>query len=148
LHGLFDEFHPNEDLNDAGIFMLVSLVFLVATASLLLTWLYHALMESSEWQATLGKKALGLVVTDMAGQRLSFGRSTGKALRQDRQNLIPAFIGYIMAGFTEKKTGPPRHAGGLSGASSKYLKKELCWLQSPRSDKQRPRSVHLRYLLA
>jgi len=55
LHGFFDEFHPNEDLNDAGIFMLVSLVFLVATASLLLTWLYHALMESSEWQATLGK---------------------------------------------------------------------------------------------
>ncbi len=103
LEGFIGEFHPNEELNDAGIFMLVSLVFLVATASLLLTWLYHALMESSEWQATLGKKALGLVVTDMAGQRLSFGRSTGRHFGKIVTNLIPAFIGYIMAGFTEKK---------------------------------------------
>jgi len=103
LQGFIGEFHPNEDLNDAGIFMLVSLVFLVATAILLLTWLYHALMESSEWQATFGKKALGLVVTDMAGQRLSFGRSTGRHFGKIVTNLIPAFIGYIMAGFTEKK---------------------------------------------
>jgi uncharacterized RDD family membrane protein YckC len=103
LQGFIGEFHPNEDLNDAGIFMLVSLIFLVATATLLLTWLYHALMESSEWQATLGKKALGLVVTDMAGQRVSFGRSTGRHFGKIVTNLIPAFIGYIMAGFTEKK---------------------------------------------
>jgi uncharacterized RDD family membrane protein YckC len=60
-------------------------------------------MESSEWQATLGKKALGLVVTDMAGNRVSFGRSTGRHFGKMLTNLIPAFIGYIMAGFTDKK---------------------------------------------
>jgi uncharacterized RDD family membrane protein YckC len=103
LRTLLDNFHPNEDLNDAGIFMLIGLVFLVATASLILTWLYHALMECSEWQATLGKKALGLVVTDLAGQRLSFGRATGRHFGKMLTNLIPAFIGYIMAGFTGKK---------------------------------------------
>src|SRR5712691_6693839 len=64
------DFHPNEDMNDAGIFMIIGLVLLVATGSLVLTWLYHALMESSEWQATVGKRVLGLVVTDMAGQRV------------------------------------------------------------------------------
>jgi hypothetical protein len=72
----FDEFDPGESLNDAGIFMLIVFFFLAATGALALTWLYHALMECSEWQATLGKKALGLVVTDMAGQRVSFGRAT------------------------------------------------------------------------
>ena len=103
LRTFLDEFHPNEDSNDVGVFMLIGFVFLVATASLLVTWLYHGLMESSEWQATLGKKALGLVVTDMAGRRVSFGRATGRHFGKIITNMIPAFIGYIMAGFTEKK---------------------------------------------
>jgi uncharacterized RDD family membrane protein YckC len=103
LHEVLGQFHPDEELNDAGIFVLMGFVFLLATASLVLTWLYHALMESSEWQATLGKKALGLVVTDMAGQRVSFGRSTGRHFGKIITNMVPLFIGYIMAGFTAKK---------------------------------------------
>ena len=103
LGGLLSQIHPDEELNDAGIFVLIGLIFLAATASLVFTWLYHALMESSEWQATVGKKALGLVVTDVAGQRVSFARSTGRHFGKIITNMIPAFIGYIMAGFTEKK---------------------------------------------
>jgi len=103
LGGIIGEIHPNEDLNDAGIFMLFGLLFLAATVSLLWTWLYHALMESSEWQATVGKRLLGLVVTDMAGQRVSFGRATGRHFAKIVTNMVPAFIGYIMAGFTERK---------------------------------------------
>jgi uncharacterized RDD family membrane protein YckC len=103
LHQVLGQFHPDEELNDAGIFVLMGFVFLLATASLVLTWLYHALMESSEWQATLGKKALGLVVTDMAGQRVSFARSTGRHFGKIITNMVPAFIGYIMAGFTAKR---------------------------------------------
>jgi uncharacterized RDD family membrane protein YckC len=103
LHEVLAQFHPDEELNDAGIFALMGFVFLLATASLVLTWLYHALMESSEWQATLGKKALGLVVTDMAGQRVSFARSTGRHFGKIITNMVPLFIGYIMVGFTAKK---------------------------------------------
>ncbi len=103
LGGFIGEIHPNEDMNDVGIFMLFGLLFLAATVSLLLTWLYHALMESSEWQATLGKKVLGLVVTDMAGRQVSFGRATGRHFAKIITNMVPAFIGYIMAGFTERK---------------------------------------------
>jgi len=103
LGGFIGEIHPNEDMKDVGIFMLFGLLFLAATVSLLLTWLYHALMESSEWQATLGKKVLGLVVTDMAGRRVSFGRATGRHFAKIITNMVPAFIGYIMAGFTERK---------------------------------------------
>ena len=101
--GFLGQIHPDEELNDAGIFVLLGLFFLAATASLVFTWLYHALMESSEWQATVGKKALGLVVTDMAGQRVSFARSTGRHFGKIITNMVPFFIGYIMAGFTAKK---------------------------------------------
>jgi uncharacterized RDD family membrane protein YckC len=103
LGGFIGAIHPNEDLNDAGIFMLIGLIFLAATVSLVWTWLYHALMESSEWQATVGKRLLGLVVTDMAGQRVSFWRATGRHFAKIVTNMVPAFIGYIMAAFTEKK---------------------------------------------
>jgi len=105
LRTVLEDFHPNEDMNDAGVFMLIGFVFVLATASLVVTWLYHALMESSEWQATLGKKALGLVVTDMAGQRVSFGRATGRHFAKIVTNLVSFGIGlgYLMAAFTEKK---------------------------------------------
>ena len=103
LGALLSEIHPQEELSNAGIFLIIGVIFLFATVSLAVTWLYHALMESSEWQATVGKKALGLVVTDMAGRRVSFGRATGRHFAKIVTNMVPAFIGYIMAGFTEKK---------------------------------------------
>jgi uncharacterized RDD family membrane protein YckC len=103
LGALLSEIHPQEELNDAGVLLIIGVIFLFATVSLAVTWLYHALMESSEWQATVGKKALGLVVTDSMGQRVSFGRATGRHFAKIVTNMVPAFIGYIMAGFTEKK---------------------------------------------
>jgi len=72
----------------------------ILAINLLLTmtsWLYWALMESSRWRATLGKKILGLEVTDLEGRRISFARATvryfGKII----------FVGFIMVAFTEKK---------------------------------------------
>src|SRR5882762_6346173 len=105
LGAFLRDIHPNEDMSDAGIFALMGFLFLAATATLVFTWLYSALMESSEWQATLGKRALGLVVTDMAGQRVSFGRATGRHFAKIITNLASFGIGlgYLMAVFTEKK---------------------------------------------
>lgn len=70
--------------------------------SIVIAWLYGALMESSSWQATLGKRAVGLVVTDMNGSRISFARATGRHFAKIISALI-LLIGYIMAGFTDKK---------------------------------------------
>lgn len=39
-------------------------------------WLYFALLDSSPWQGTLGKKFFGLIVTDTDGRRITFGRAT------------------------------------------------------------------------
>ena len=65
-------------------------------------WLYEALMESSTRQATLGKMAFGMKVTDLYGNRISFGRATGRHFAKYLSGLILG-IGYIMAGFSERK---------------------------------------------
>jgi uncharacterized RDD family membrane protein YckC len=69
---------------------------------LILQWLYYALMESSNKQATLGKLALGIVVTDLNGGRISFGRATGRYFGKLISGMI-LYIGFIMAGFTDRK---------------------------------------------
>lgn len=67
-------------------------------------WLYAAYMESSERQATFGKMAMGLTVTDEQGQRISFGKATGRYFAKILSALI-LYIGFIMVAFSEKKQG-------------------------------------------
>lgn len=43
-----------------------------------LMWLYFAGLESSPWQGTIGKRMTGILVTDLHGNRISFGRATGR----------------------------------------------------------------------
>jgi uncharacterized RDD family membrane protein YckC len=69
---------------------------------LIFNWLYYALMESSGCQATLGKMAWGLCVTDLDGRRISFGRASGRYFGKILSGLI-IFIGYFMIGFTRQK---------------------------------------------
>lgn len=65
-------------------------------------WLYFALMEASSKQGTLGKMALGIKVTDLYGNRVSFGRATGRYFGKIISGAI-FMIGYLMAAFTERK---------------------------------------------
>jgi uncharacterized RDD family membrane protein YckC len=88
-------FDPEESV--AGTLLLVVIVFVGP-------WLYSALMESSPLQATLGKKALGIKVGDLDGNRISFGRATGRYFAKIISNLI-LYIGFIMIAFTRKKQG-------------------------------------------
>jgi uncharacterized RDD family membrane protein YckC len=83
--------------------MLVVTIATFVAFLLIVSWIYFAGMESSEYQGTLGKMALGLVVTDMNGQRISFARASGRFFSKLITGLVPFYIGYIMAGFTEKK---------------------------------------------
>jgi uncharacterized RDD family membrane protein YckC len=65
---------------------------------------YYAGMESSSYQATVGKIALGIQVTDLNGNRISFWRALGRNLAEILSALI-LLIGYIMVAFTAKKQG-------------------------------------------
>jgi len=84
----------------AGAFVGAMMITWLFTA--IAGWLYFSLMESSKFQATIGKLALGIIVTDMDGNRISFGRATGRYFGKIISGII-LLIGYIMAGFTEKK---------------------------------------------
>jgi uncharacterized RDD family membrane protein YckC len=70
--------------------------------STVVDWLYFTLLESSYKQATLGKMALGIIVTDLNGNRISFGRANVRYWSKII-SLLTLCIGYIMAGFTKKK---------------------------------------------
>lgn len=65
LEGAVEQPAPGEA--EMGWFLLVPPVAL---------WLYHAVSESSHARGTLGKRALGLRVSDLRGQRLTFWRAS------------------------------------------------------------------------
>jgi uncharacterized RDD family membrane protein YckC len=93
---------PGEDMQG----MMAAMLGVSILAMLLLifagSWLYHTVMESSRYQATLGKLALGSIVTDLDGRRISFARANGRFFGKMASSAI-FNIGYIMAGFTERK---------------------------------------------
>jgi uncharacterized RDD family membrane protein YckC len=69
---------------------------------LTLSILYFSLFESSRMQGTPGKRALGVAVTDLHGQRLTFARALGRNVARILSGLI-FLIGYIMVAFTARK---------------------------------------------
>jgi uncharacterized RDD family membrane protein YckC len=93
-----------EDISeDASAFLAVGFIVGFLSITFGVRWLYYALSESSSWQATLGKKMLSLTVTDMDGQPISFARASGRYFSKFITHLVPLAIGFILAGFTEKK---------------------------------------------
>ena len=87
-------------VHDAAVFGAMNLLgFLSGTAA---GWLYEALMVSSSYQATLGKMAVGIVVTDMQGRRISFLRATGRYFGKFVSSML-MMIGYLIQPFTEKR---------------------------------------------
>ena len=65
-----------QDLENPALNLGISLA--VYAIAFVLAWLYFAGLESSGWQATIGKRLMGLVVTDLGGRRIGFGRATGR----------------------------------------------------------------------
>jgi len=87
------------------------LVGMTMVVSVLLSWCYEAYFLSSSRQATPGKMALGLRVTDLNGQRISFDQATGRHFAKYLSRVI-LLIGYIMAAFTERKQALHDMIGG------------------------------------
>ena len=83
---------------------IVGMVMMAVIAVYATQILYFSVMESSRYQASLGKMAMGIKVVDFDGNRISFRtavlRAVGKILSQSIM-----WIGFIMAAFTERKQG-------------------------------------------
>lgn len=81
--------------DDASPLGTIYLAYWVAAA------LYYALQESSAAQATLGKRALGIKVTDLDGRRLTFGKALGRWFAA-ALSYFTLYIGFLMAAFTTR----------------------------------------------
>ena len=79
------------------VFMLLPLAWIAA-------WLYDALLTSSRWQGTVGKRILRLKVTDDLGNKISFARATGRFFAKILSGMV-MYIGFIMVAFTDRKRG-------------------------------------------
>ena len=97
--GLDDDGLVQGDASE-GMMLLVGLG--VLGLSFLVPLLYFALMESSSMQATLGKKLVGIKVTDARGDRISFWRAVGRYLGKIVSTMT-LMIGFLMAAFTKKR---------------------------------------------
>jgi uncharacterized RDD family membrane protein YckC len=80
--------------------------FLAGIAAVLLgvigNWLYHAKMQSSPRQATYGKIFMGLQVTGLNGERISFAQATGRHFAKFLST-FPLMVGFMIAPFTRRK---------------------------------------------
>jgi uncharacterized RDD family membrane protein YckC len=68
-------------------------------------WIYLSVLLSCPWQASLGMKACGLKITDEGGNRISFGRATGRWFAMWLSGCPTLGIGFLMIAWTHKKQG-------------------------------------------
>jgi uncharacterized RDD family membrane protein YckC len=68
----------------------------------LVCWIYYAGTQSSQQQATIGKAALGIFVTDLDGSRITFWRATGRFVASYLSAFI-LLIGYLIQPFTRRR---------------------------------------------
>ena len=81
--------------------------------NIVIGWLYSALQESGPEQATLGKRAVGLKVTALSGERISFAQASGRFFGKYVSAII-LFIGYLMMLWDDRKqTLHDKMAGAL-----------------------------------
>ena len=80
----------------------IKLTILYSLAKLSIVAPYFIFTESSRWQATIGKKLLGIKVGDFEGKRISIGKAFLRLLGKWISGQI-LLIGYLMAFFTKNK---------------------------------------------
>ena len=85
-----------------GIMQLYGGMLAFQVISFLVFWLYYAFMESSSYQATLGKMALRLKVVNAKGKRITFWHATGRTLAKWISG-ITLYIGFLIAGANKHK---------------------------------------------
>jgi len=64
-------------------------------------WLYWALQQGGNAQATVGQKTMGIKVISTDGNPVTFGQASGRFFG-NFLNVMTMFIGYFMYFFTEK----------------------------------------------
>jgi uncharacterized RDD family membrane protein YckC len=80
-----------------------SAALLFNVLALVVPWLYYTIAESSQQQATPGKRLVGLRVVTDAGARISFARANGRFWAKQVSGGLTFGIGYLICAFTPRK---------------------------------------------
>jgi len=80
---------------------LSGLVVFSSIAYMVIAGIYFVLCESSAWQATLGKRLIGIKVVDAAGERIGPGRALGRFFAAGL-SWLTMNIGHAMAAWTSE----------------------------------------------
>ena len=113
--GFWNRFVANFYDNIITLVILIPVIFIIGVfvdvdekqltlIVILFDWVYSAGFESSKKKATIGKQAMGIIVTDKDGNRISFIKATIRFFSKFI-SLITLYIGFIIIGFTKKKQG-------------------------------------------
>jgi uncharacterized RDD family membrane protein YckC len=89
--------------SDSAVPTLLMVVLCLAFAVFCALW--EAFFTSSVWQGTPGKKILGLKVTNLDGERISFVRGCSRYLAKAFVSSQCLNIGFLFVPFTAKKQG-------------------------------------------
>lgn len=114
---LLPSFAINYALGTSNPFLNLLLQLAIAVA-------YYALMHSSSWQATLGKRAFGIKVADLQGNRISPLRGVGRYFAVFI-SAIPLCLGFLLAAFTERKQALHDMIAGTLVVNAKALPEEI-----------------------
>jgi len=101
---VIEQAERNQEPSPEMIVAILSSVFIYVVLAFVGQWLYEALLTSSSWQGTVGKRILQLKVTDETGNRIGFGRATGRFFAKILSSMFFC-IGFIMVGLTDRKRG-------------------------------------------
>lgn len=98
------EAEANQQPGPEVIFPILASMSLFLAIAFCASWLYEALLTSSSWQGTVGKRILRLKVTDDFGNKISFGRATARFFAKILSGWV-MYVGFIMVAFMERKRG-------------------------------------------
>lgn len=99
----FGAFTPAADPGQLGASQIAMMIAIYVTGPTL-SALYYVFQESSEAQATLGKRLFGIKVTDIDGHRLSRKHALGR-WASHLLCYVTIYIGYLVVAFTDRKQG-------------------------------------------
>lgn len=89
-----------DDWADENIWKIVGLYFITKS---IIVYFYYAIFEASNWQGTIGKKAMKIIVADLSGEKINLHKASVRVLSKFLSSQL--LIGYIMILFTKKKQG-------------------------------------------
>lgn len=78
------------------------ILLVVVILALIFIWLYSAVLESSAWRATLGKRLAGLEVVDLQGSPISFSRASARHAAK-MLTILTVGLGFLTVALTDKR---------------------------------------------